>query len=89
MKRSQVPDKALQPTVAHRSTRALDTTERNAHEDDNMTPKPSFEGNNELALHVPDPVNAAEFYMTVLGCTLVSSDPTCVELVSGHCAFSC
>jgi len=83
MKRSQVPDKALQPTVAHRSTRALDTTERNAHEDDNMTPKPSFEGNNELALHVPDPVNAAEFYMTVLGCTLVSSDPTCVELVSG------
>jgi catechol 2,3-dioxygenase-like lactoylglutathione lyase family enzyme len=48
-----------------------------------MTPTSSFEGNNELALHVPDPARAAEFYMTVLGCTLVNSDPQCVELVNG------
>lgn len=48
-----------------------------------MIQKPIFEANNELALHVADPVKAAEFYTTVLGCRLVSSDPKCVELVSG------
>jgi catechol 2,3-dioxygenase-like lactoylglutathione lyase family enzyme len=40
-------------------------------------------GNNELALHVADPQSAASFYSDVLGCTLVGSDPDCVELVSG------
>lgn len=48
-----------------------------------MDPTVSFEGNNELALHVPDPIGAAEFYVTVLGCTLVNPDPACVELLNG------
>lgn len=43
----------------------------------------SFEGNNELALHVPSPQDAAAFYTDVLGCRLISSDPACVELESG------
>lgn len=40
-------------------------------------------GNNELALHVPDPQAAATFYVEVLGCELVRSDQDCVELVNG------
>jgi catechol 2,3-dioxygenase-like lactoylglutathione lyase family enzyme len=48
-----------------------------------VTQPASFEGNNELALHVSDPVRAGKFYVTVLGCKLVNSDPKCVELLSG------
>lgn len=42
-----------------------------------------FRGNNELALHVPDPATASRFYVGILGCTMVRSESDCVELVSG------
>ena len=42
-----------------------------------------FRGNNELALHVADPVAAAGFDTNVLGCTLISTDEDCIELRSG------
>lgn len=48
-----------------------------------MTTPPSFEANNELALHVPNPVEAAEFYVRALGCRVVDPNPDCVELASG------
>ena len=44
---------------------------------------PTFRGNNELALHVPDPVAAVAFYVNVLGCTEVSRTPDCIEVTSG------
>ena len=43
----------------------------------------TFKGNNELAVHVADPVRAAEFYVSVMGCEVVSSTPECIELTSG------
>ena len=42
-----------------------------------------FTGNNELALHVADPVRAAEFYRDVLGCKVVDPNPECYALDSG------
>jgi catechol 2,3-dioxygenase-like lactoylglutathione lyase family enzyme len=42
-----------------------------------------FVGNNELALHVADPVAATEFYVKVLGCRLIDPNPECVELETG------
>jgi catechol 2,3-dioxygenase-like lactoylglutathione lyase family enzyme len=42
-----------------------------------------FAANNELALHVPDPAAAAEFYTRVLGCRLVAREDVMVTLESG------
>lgn len=42
-----------------------------------------FTGNNELALHVADPTAASAFYVDVMGCRLVDSDPHCFELENG------
>lgn len=42
-----------------------------------------FTANNELALHVPDPVAAERFYTTVLGCVVVERSPDCISLVNG------
>jgi len=39
--------------------------------------------NNELALHVADPIAAARFYVDVMGCRLVDPNPQCVELETG------
>ena len=47
------------------------------------TSVPSFRGNNELALHVPDPAGAVAFYTNVLGCAEVSRSPDCIEVTSG------
>jgi len=44
---------------------------------------PPFRANNELALHVPDPVAAARFYEEVLGGRVVERAPDCVEVASG------
>ena len=43
----------------------------------------TFRGNNELALHVPDPATAVAFYVDVLGCTEVSRTPDCIEVTNG------
>src|SRR6186997_453064 len=43
----------------------------------------AFHGNNELALHVPDPATAAEFYVNVLGCAEASRSSDCIEVTSG------
>jgi catechol 2,3-dioxygenase-like lactoylglutathione lyase family enzyme len=43
----------------------------------------AFRANNELALHVADPVTAAEFYAQVWGGVVVDRSPQCVEVVSG------
>ncbi len=43
----------------------------------------SFRGNNELALHVPDPEVAAAFYERVLGGSVVSRAADCIEVTSG------
>lgn len=48
-----------------------------------MTSGAVFTGNNELALHVGDPVAASTFYVNVMGCRLIDSNPQCVELTSG------
>lgn len=40
-------------------------------------------GNNELALHVPDPEAAAVFYEQVMGGRVVSHTPDCIEVTSG------
>lgn len=42
-----------------------------------------YRANNELALHVPDPEAASEFYVKVLGCTIVERTPDCIEVASG------
>jgi catechol 2,3-dioxygenase-like lactoylglutathione lyase family enzyme len=42
-----------------------------------------FSGNNELALHVPDPVEASVFYRDVLGCRVIDPNPNCFALESG------
>jgi catechol 2,3-dioxygenase-like lactoylglutathione lyase family enzyme len=42
-----------------------------------------IEANNELALHVADPVTAAAFYRDVLGCRVVDPNPDCYALQSG------
>ena len=44
---------------------------------------PGFRGNNELALHVPDPVAAEAFYVGTLGCRVVGRTADCVALASG------
>ena len=43
----------------------------------------TFRGNNELALHVPDPAEAARFYEQVLGCKVVDGTADCIEVTSG------
>jgi len=43
----------------------------------------TFRGNNELALHVPDPATALAFYVNVLGCTEVSRTLDCIEVTNG------
>jgi catechol 2,3-dioxygenase-like lactoylglutathione lyase family enzyme len=43
----------------------------------------NFVGNNELALHVSDPVAAEEFYTQVLGCVVVDREPNCISLTNG------
>jgi catechol 2,3-dioxygenase-like lactoylglutathione lyase family enzyme len=43
----------------------------------------TFSGNNELALHVPDPSAAEGFYTEVLGCAVVDRTPDCISLASG------
>ena len=42
-----------------------------------------FAANNELALHVSDPVTAAKFYCDVLGCRVIDPNPDCYALESG------
>lgn len=44
---------------------------------------PELRANNELALHVPDPEGAAEFYQRVLGCRIVNRTDGWIELASG------
>jgi len=44
---------------------------------------PGFRGNNELALHVPDPEAAEAFYVGTLGCRVVSRMTDCIALTSG------
>jgi hypothetical protein len=49
-------------------------------------PKPvpvNFVANNELALHVADPVAAEKFYTEVLGCTVFNRAPDCISLTNG------
>ena len=43
----------------------------------------TFLGNNELALHVPDPSAAENFYSRILGCTVVDRTPDCISLTYG------
>jgi catechol 2,3-dioxygenase-like lactoylglutathione lyase family enzyme len=43
----------------------------------------TFRANNELALHVPNPAEAAIFYEQVLGCKVVDRTPDCIEVTSG------
>ena len=43
----------------------------------------NFVGNNELALHVSDPVAAEEFYTQVLGCVVFDREPNCISLTNG------
>ena len=45
--------------------------------------EPTFRANNELALHVPDPEAAAEFYERVLGCRIANRATGWIELASG------
>jgi catechol 2,3-dioxygenase-like lactoylglutathione lyase family enzyme len=42
-----------------------------------------FVANNELALHVADPVAAESFYVGVLGCEVTDRTPDCISLVNG------
>lgn len=42
-----------------------------------------FVANNELALHVPDPAAAEQFYVGVLGCTVTDRSPDCISLSNG------
>ena len=44
---------------------------------------PPFRANNELALHVADPVSAATFYERILGAHVVDRAPDCIEVASG------
>lgn len=39
--------------------------------------------NNEIALHVPDPTAALNFYRDVLGCVVTDPNPKCIALTSG------
>ena len=48
----------------------------------------TFIGNNELALHVPDPAAAEGFYTGILGCTVVDRTPDCIALTSGALRLS-
>lgn len=43
----------------------------------------TFTANNQLALHVPDPVAAERFYREVLGCIVVDRTPDCISLTNG------
>ncbi len=43
----------------------------------------TFRANNELAIHVADPVEAEEFYTGVLECVVVSRTPDCIALTNG------
>jgi len=43
----------------------------------------SFHGNNELALHVPDPTAAEAFWVDVMGCSVVARTEQYVGLASG------
>ena len=43
----------------------------------------TFFGNNELALHVPDPSAAEGFYTGTLGCIVVDRTPDCISLTNG------
>ena len=42
-----------------------------------------FSANNELALHVPDPSAAEEFYTATLGCVVTDRTPDCISLTNG------
>ena len=42
-----------------------------------------FVANNELALHVADPVAAEKFYTDVLGCVVFNREPDCISLANG------
>lgn len=43
----------------------------------------TFIANNELALHVADPVAAEKFYTEVLGCVAFNRTPDCISLSNG------
>lgn len=43
----------------------------------------TFSANNELALHVPDPSAAEQFYTETLGCVVVDRTPDCISLTNG------
>lgn len=43
----------------------------------------TFSGNNELALHVPDPAAAEEFYTRTLSCVVTDRTPDCISLTNG------
>ena len=43
----------------------------------------NFVANNELALHVADPVVAEKFYTEVLGCVVLNRAPDCISLTNG------
>jgi catechol 2,3-dioxygenase-like lactoylglutathione lyase family enzyme len=43
----------------------------------------TFFGNNELALHVPDPSAAECFYTETLGCIVVDRTRDCISLTNG------
>ena len=45
--------------------------------------EPTYQANNELALHVADPETAAQFYEGVLGCRIVNRTEGWIELASG------
>ena len=48
-----------------------------------MTGLETCRANNQLALHVKDPEQAASFYLAEMGAKMVSRTPDCVELESG------
>lgn len=43
----------------------------------------TFSANNELALHVHDPIAAEQFYTETLGCVVVDRTPDCISLTNG------
>ena len=46
-----------------------------------------FSANNEIALHVADPMAALPFYRDTLGCKVIHASPECVTLESGALRF--
>ena len=43
----------------------------------------NFVANNELALHVADPLAAEKFYTEILGCVVFNREPNCISLTNG------